>query len=277
MNMIRKTLFGVAVGVGLTVGLMAGVAHAQRCYDVTDPVRTIHFGNQAVARGVELWAEINKTSYKKEELKLWERRKKFKNKDEDEEDSEDGDESSGGGSGKLFPQGDFYDYMKNANATGSEKYLPAKSDAKEQAKYVRENFFYDSDVSKLTEEDKDKVLQRRQSYTEALAMEVLSLSAGARENISSELSALKSAKTTAGGIIQQVDLLAQTKKVMVEQKAADIMLQAKLLELESAQLLANLSPQRVEKPKESDSEDDSGDNQSGSSSYSNLFGNWGGN
>jgi len=60
-----------------------------------------------------------------------------------------------------------------------------------------------------------------------------------------------------------VDLLAQTKKVMVEQKAADILLQAKLLELDAARMLVGLNPQRVEKPSQNEQDGEGNDDASG--------------
>ena len=269
MNTIHKTLLGITTGVGLTIGLMSGTAHAFFCPIVTDAVRTAYFTTQGAMRIASAVAEYQIADSKKKELKIWEKRKQFKNKDDKdgEEDGDDtesenvgdeggegGEEGSDGdssGSKSALPKGVYYEYMKNATATGSEEYIPAQSSASEQEKYVREHLFYDSDESKLTEEAKQKVINTRLAYVEALAKEVLSLSAGARESIASELSILSKAKTTAGGVIQQVDLLAQTKKVMIEQKAADILLQAKLLELDAAQMILGLNPQRIENPDES--------------------------
>ncbi|MDY6407959.1 MAG: hypothetical protein SPL08_04600 [Pseudomonadota bacterium] len=248
MNLIHKSIWGVAIGVGLSMGMMAGTANAVFCPLVTDVVRTTYFATQTGARLASAIYVAETVSSKKDELKIWERRKRFKDDKEGEEGEETGEEGSEGGSENQFPEGIYYSYMKNATATGSEKYMPTQDDPEEQEKYVREHLFYDSDVSKLTEADRQKVIQLRQSYLEALASEILSLSAGARDSIISELSILKDAKTTAGGVIQQVDLLAQTKKVMIEQKAADILLQAKLLELDAAKMIMGLNPQRIEDP-----------------------------
>ena len=95
---------------------------------------------------------------------------------------------------------------------------------------------------------KNEIIQHRYAYIETLAQEVLELSQGARSAILSDLSTLSKSKTTAGGDINQVEFMIQTKKVMAEQKAADIILQAKLMELEAARMFLNISPQRVEDP-----------------------------
>jgi len=226
---IRKKILGMALGVGLTMGIAVGTANAYYCPLVYDTYRTGLFTVQGTDRLISLIFEYQTVESKKEELKVWEKRKKFK---EDE-----------------LPQGSYYNYMKNATASGSQEYNPSQSSASEQEKYVRENLFYDSDESKLTEEEVKKVENKRLAYLESLASEVLSLSAGARDSIAAELGTLKEAKTTAGGEIQQVDLLVHTKKLMVEQKAADILLQAKLLEFEAAQMILGLNPQRIEDPK----------------------------
>ena len=228
MKTIRKILLGVAVGIGLTIGLAIGEEKA--CSLVFDIYRTGLFTTQNGSRIAELVLEYQIVDSKEEELKIWETRKRFKKEE--------------------MPQGAYYDYMINATATGSEQYNPSQGDPVAQEKYARENLFYDSDLSKLTEEEKQKVINTRLSYLESLAAEVLSLSAGVRDSIAAELATLKEAKTTAGGEIQQVDLLVQTKKLMVEQKAADILLQAKLLEFDAAQLILGLSPQRAEDPEE---------------------------
>jgi len=265
MSAWNKIILGMAVGVGLNVGLMAGTAQAYLCPIVYDVVRTAWFSTQGINRTMSVWAEYEIIDSKKKELKLWENRRLFKEEKDDKggegdpegendeaggegEGEEGGSEGGSGDLGKAFPKGIYYAYMKDATATGSEAYIPAQSDASAQENYVREALFYDSDVSNLTEKDKQEVLNKRLAYVEALAMEVLSLSAGARDSIAAELNILKDAKTTAGGVIQQVEMMAQTKKVMIEQKAADILLQAKLLELDAAQLILGLNPQRVENP-----------------------------
>ena len=253
MKTVNKIVSGAVIGIGLTMGLMSSTAHAFFCPIVYDVVRTSYFAIQTGGRLDSVIAEQEAISSKKEELKIWETRKRFK---EDKKKGKGGEAGEDGDAEKFFPEAVYYEYMKNAAATGSEEYLQAQADAARQADYVRKNFFYDSDISKLTEEDKQKVINRRLSYIDALAKETLSLSAGARENIAAELNILKDVKTTAGGTIQQIDMLVQTKKVMVEQKAADILLQAKLLELEAAQLMLGLNPQRVEKPDEEGGKDD---------------------
>ena len=230
MKKIRKALLGMAVGIGLSVGLMSGEAKA--CSLVFDVYRTGLFTAQNGSRITTLVLEYQIVNSKKEELKIWEKRKQFKEEE--------------------MPKGAYYDYMINATATGSETYNPDQGDPSAQEDYARQNLFYDSDVSNLTEAEKQKVINTRLSYLESLAAEVLSLSAGARESIAAEVNTLKEAKTTAGGEIQQVDLLVQTKKLMVEQKAADILLQAKLLEFEAAQLITGLNPQRSEDPEKSE-------------------------
>ena len=139
MKTINQILFGMAVGVGLGMGLMAGTASAQRCFDVYDPERATLLATQATARSTGALMENLKMSDKKDEIKLWEKRRRFKN--DDDEDSEDGEGGSSGGSEKLFPDGVYYDYMKGAAATGSEEHLPVQSNAADQEKYVREHFF----------------------------------------------------------------------------------------------------------------------------------------
>ena len=131
---------------------------------------------------------------------------------------------------------------------GSEKYLPATSDTKTAEEYIREKFFFDPDLTKVTETKKNEIIQHRYAYLETLAQEVLEISQGARKAILSDLSTLGQSKTTAGGDINQVEFMIQTKKAMVEQKAADIILQAKLMELEAAKMFLNISPQRIENP-----------------------------
>ena len=140
----------------------------------------------------------------------------------------------------------------NPMAMGSEQYLPAMADAGEAEDYIRQNFFFDPDLDKVTEEEKNRIEQHRYAYVETLATEVLQISQGARSAIAKDLGVLSESKTTAGGDVNQVEFMVQTKKVMAEQKAADIVLQAKLMELEAAKMLLNLSPQRIEDPSKSE-------------------------
>jgi len=168
----------------------------------------------------------------------------MKNENIDDEDEDNSGEEDNDG------ESDDRESVKSVNPTsmGSEKYLPAKSDTKSAEDYIREHFFYDPDLSKVTQAKKNEIIQHRYAYLETLAQEVLELSIGARSAIQSDLSVLSKSKTTAGGDINQVEFMIQTKKVMAEQKAADIILQAKLMELEAAKMFLNLSPQRIEDP-----------------------------
>ena len=90
--------------------------------------------------------------------------------------------------------------------------------------------------------------QKRQEYVEALSKETLSLASGARNSIASELSLLEKAETTGAAQVQQIDLMVQTKKSMIEQKIADLYLQTRLMEMESMSMLMGLSMQLVEEP-----------------------------
>jgi hypothetical protein len=115
-------------------------------------------------------------------------------------------------------------------------------------KFIREKFYLPEDLKDVTDEKKKEIEENRAKYVEELAKEVLSLSEGVRKNIAAEQNALKEAETAAGGMIQQVDLMTQTKKIMAEQKLADVILQAKLLELEAAEVMMGSSTQLIKDP-----------------------------
>ena len=225
MKNFKRTLLCATLGLGL--GLSVSTAHAFLVYDA---VRTAEFAVQGVQRMLSLISEYHKVHSKEEELKIWEGKKQVKEKD--------------------LLKGSSYAFLKDANimAMGSDKYLPAFEKAEDADRYIREKFFFDPNLSNVTEAHKNEIMQRRYAYVEALAKEILSLSAAIRHSVAQEQSVLKDAETTAGGNIHQIDMMIQTKKTMVELEGANIILQAKLMELEAARMLLGLDPQRIEDP-----------------------------
>lgn len=211
---------------GLGLGFSVTSANAFLAYDV---VRTVEFAVQGVERMMSLISEYQKVQSKQEELKSWENRKTMKEED-------------------LLTSNVYTKLKKSISEGDSQKYYPAQDNAEDAEKYIKEYFFLPSDSKQFTQEMKKEIEQRRYAYVEALAKEVLSLSEGVRQSARSSLNALKEADTVAGSNIQQVDLLIQTKKTMAEQKAADIMLHSKLLELEAAKMLLHMDLQYQENP-----------------------------
>jgi len=285
MKKIKQNLVAVTLGLGLGLSVTTAEAITPFVYDVT---RTAEFAIQGVQRMLSYVSEAQKVESKEEEKKIWEKRKNNKEAQGESGGGESGGSEGGGGSKddddctsskKLPYENNFYRYMGGTTdldmadendedksgeedeenkresidsvkpmSMGSEKYLPAAKDTKTAEDYIREHFFFDPDLTKVTEAKKNEIIQHRYAYIETLAQEVLEISQGARKAILSDLSTLSKSKTTAGGDINQVEFMIQTKKVMAEQKAADIILQAKLMELEAAKMFLNISPQRVEDP-----------------------------
>ena len=236
MKQLKQKLMCVIVTVGISLSAVS--AQAVLCYDA---VRTGEHAAQGAQRTMSLISEYQKVYSKQEELKTWEEKKEIKEEEQ--------------------PITSGYDYMKKTKPMemGSEEFLPAEADANEAEKYIRAKFFLPVDKGKITEEEANEVEHLRYAYVEALAKEVLSLSAGVRENASAELNRLKDSKTETGGNIQQIDLLSQTKKTMINQKGADLILQAKLMELEAAEMLLGLNSELVANP---DTVKDSGESDS---------------
>lgn len=228
MKQISRKIIGMVVGVGLGFSVTSAQA-----YLMFDAMRTAEFAVQGVQRMLSLISEYQKVQSKQEELKSWENKKQMK-----EEDSL-----------KAEP----YEYLKDKMDMEKdiEKFLPAMT-ANEAEAHIKEKFFLPSDG--YTQEQKKEVEQRRYAYLEALSKELLSLSAGVKKKAQESLQSLKDADTVAGGNIQQMDLLIQTKKTMVEQKVADVLLQAKLLELEAAKILLHMGLEYIENPEEVEKE-----------------------
>ena len=226
MKVFYRILCG---GVGLLMTL--GIATEAKAWFVFDVMRTAQFAMQGVERLLNIVTEYEKTYVKDQEVQM----RKVKS----------------GVTEADLPTGDVYQFLDQAKIMnmGSEKYLPSTANAAQADQYIREKFFYPADLSKLTEKEKERVLQQRYAYMAALTKEVLSLSAAVKEQVAKEQEKLKSAKTQGSGV-QQVELLAQNKKMMVQQQAASVMLQAKILELEAARTLMNLSPQLMNPPAE---------------------------
>ena len=226
MKMFHRILCG---GIGLLLTL--SVATEAKAWFVFDVMRTAQFAMQGVQRLLNIVSEYEKSFIKQQEVLM----RKIKS----------------GVTEADLPTGDVYQFLDQAGIMemGSEQYLPSTANAAQADQNIREKFFYPADLNKLTEKEKEKVLQRRYAYMSALTKEVLSLSAAVKEQVAKEQEKLKSAPTEGSGV-QQVELLAQNKKMMVEQQAASVMLQAKIFELEAARMLMNLDPQLMEPPAE---------------------------
>ena len=278
MKMKKQNLVAIMLGLGL--GFSVTTANA---WFVFDPLRTAEFVIQGVQRMLSYVSEAQKVDSKEEEKKIWETRKNNKEAlGSGEGESEGGSGKADDKPKKLPYENMFYRYFGgttdldmddddededkskkeddkeeskrddiesiNPMAMGSEQYLPTTEDPATAEDYIRKNFFYDPDLTKVSQAEKNRIIQHRYGYLETLAQEVLQISQGARQAIAADLNTLSKSKTTAGGDINQIEFMIQTKKVMAEQKVADIILQAKLMELEAARMFLNISPQRIEDP-----------------------------
>ena len=225
MKKINQKIMGLALGLGLIFS-----ASSADAFLVADAMRTAEFTLQGVQRMLSLITEYQKVQAKTDELNAWESKKKMEEKD--------------------ILSSQVYEYLKNTKTTemGSDKFFPPQENAAAAEEYIKANFFLPADQKEYTVQKQKEVEQRRYAYVESLAKEILSLSAGIRENAQASLAALSEAEVSAGGNIQQIDLLIQTKKTMAEQKAADVLLQAKLLELEVAKMILHMDFQYHENP-----------------------------
>ncbi len=223
--MMQKKQIGLSILIGACLMLSSGRAEAFFAFDAP---RTAQFAGQGIMRLLSLISEYQKVHTKEEELKLWEGARQI----------------------KQTPTADAYNYLKSADVMKmpSAELLPGQSDTKVADKVIREKFFILADSPNYSDTKVREIDALRHTYLEALAKETLSLSEGLRSRIATEQTALKESQTTAGGQIQQIDLMVQTKKAMAEQKAADLILQAKLMELEAAELMFNLDVVEIKDP-----------------------------
>jgi len=226
---------GICAVIGLGIGLSVATRAEAFFFFGFDVMRTGQFALQGVQRLLEIVTEYEKIYTKKQELAMRTDRTGISEAD--------------------LPQGYIYAYMKENDVMkmGSEKYLPATGVATADMNTIRQRLFFPADESQITQEQKDAIVARRYAYVEALAKEVLSLSSAIKDQAAREQERLAAAQTTGSGV-QQIELLAQNRKVMVEQEAASVLLQAKLFELEAAQMLLNMSPQLIKEPKPEEGE-----------------------
>ena len=215
-------------GLMLTVLCIGMSSTAVKADLVFDTFRTVKFAMQGVQRLMSLAPQYAKVSSKEKELKNWEGKKDIQK--------------------QVQPAMATYLEQVEKNEMESDKLVPPQKDVVSADKFIREKFYLPEDLKEVTDEKKKEIEENRAKYVEELAKEVLSLSEGVRENVAAEQNALKEAETAAGGMIQQVDLMTQTKKIMAEQKLADVILQAKLLELEAAEVMMGSSTQLIKDP-----------------------------
>jgi hypothetical protein len=184
MKKINQKIMGAVLGLGLIFS-----ASSANAFLVADAMRTAEFTLQGVQRMLSLISEYQKVQSKIDELKSWENKKKMEDKD-------------------ILSSG-IYEYLKGAKTTkmGSEEFFPPQENAEAAEEYIKTHFFLPADSKEYTSEKQKEIERRRYAYVEALAKEVLSLSAGIREGAQASLTALSEAEMAAGGNIQQVDLL----------------------------------------------------------------------
>ncbi len=205
---------------------------------VFDTFRTVKFAMQGVQRLMSLAPQYAKVSSKEKELKHWEGKKEITN--------------------QVQPAMSAYLDKLEETEMKSDTLVPPQKDVAAADKFIREKFYLPEDIQEVTNEKRLEVEKNRAAYVEELAKEILSLSEGIRENVAAEQNALEKAETATGGIIQQVDLMTQTKKTMAEQKLADVILQAKLLELDVAEIMMGSSTQLIEDPSKTENENQKG-------------------
>lgn len=231
MTNVKKMIMGATVG--LYLGLSVIPAQAFLVYDAR---RTAQLAGQGIQRLMSLLIEYQKVHAKEEELKIWEQKKKMREKGEDR--SENGD----------LPASECYNYATqavNQSTSESTKYLPVEkaTDTKAAEKMIREKFFVRGickGEKPATQQEREQAILNRHKYLEEVSKEVLSLSEGIREKTAQDLKHLSEVPNQAGGQIQQIYLMTHTKRLMTQQKATDLLFQTKLLELEAAEMMTNL-------------------------------------
>lgn len=231
MTNVKKMIMGATVG--LYLGLSIVPAQAFLVYDAP---RTAQLAGQGIQRLMSLLIEYQKVHAKEEELKIWEQKKKMREKGED--GSENGD----------LPASECYNYATqavNQSTNESTKYLPVEkaTDTKAAEKMIREKFFVRGickGEKPATQQEREQAILNRHKYLEEVSKEVLSLSEGIREKTAQDLKHLSEVPNQAGGQIQQIYLMTHTKRLMTQQKATDLLFQTKLLELEAAEMMTNL-------------------------------------
>ena len=236
MKQLKRKLLCATVGLGLGMSVASAQASGWPVYDV---MRTAEFAAQGVQRLLSLISEYQKVHSKKEELKTWEHKKQINPE-------------------KEQPKAAMYNYVEQASPmTQPSSQFLTRTSAGSIEEEIQEKLFLPADATaeRATEKERKAVMLRRRKYMEELAKEILSFSEGIRQSTASELESLRQSSQQdgnkpmqAGSNIQQVDLLVQTKKTMVEQKGADIILQAKIMELEALEMLLGLDVALVANP-----------------------------
>lgn len=233
MTNIKKIMMGAAVGLYLGFGVVSAQALSPFVYDAP---RTAKLAGQGVQRLLSLLTEYQKVHAKEEELKIWEQKKKMREKGED--GSENGDLPESGCNA-------YATQAVNQSTNESIKYLPMEqaTDPETAEKMIREKFFVRGmckGEKPATQQERDQAILNRHKYLEEVSKEVLSLAEGIREKTAEDLKHLSQVPNQAGGQIQQIYLMTHTKRLMAQQKATDLLFQTKLLELEAAEMMTNL-------------------------------------
>ena len=238
MIRFKQTLVGAAVGLGLC--LSAGPVHAMG-YPAFDVMRTAELAIQATQRLLGLISEYQKVDAKRQEQRVWEDKKAIKPEEQ--------------------PYDSLFAFVKGWGPFDKESniFLSPKRDgkvltARELEKQIRETYFLSADIGKgnVTEAMRKEIRMRRHEYAEALAKEILSMSAGIQSSAGGDLMLLRQATLQTGNKpiqaasdIQQLDLLVQTQKTALEQKGADLVFQTKRLELDALEMLLGLDEQLI--------------------------------
>lgn len=221
---MRKKSIGVVIAFMLVVcvSVSGGATFA-----VLDVFRGLQFTMQSIERTSQYAANLAKNNALKEQVEIWT-----------------------GTTSITPPSASTYDFVtqNDPNSLPSAEIAPPQESLEEALAFVKKTFFVPADAANVTEEMKAEVRNKRKTYVTNLGKEIISYAAGVRSSTADDLKSLQEASSSAGGIIQEIELNTETIKSLALITAANVFLEARLMEMEAASMLLKQEEQLLEKP-----------------------------
>lgn len=221
---MKKECMGIVIAFMLIIGIPVS---GRATFIVLDSFRGLQLTLQSFERTDQYAANLAKNNALKDQVEIWTETTSI-----------------------TPPSASTYDFVSQIDLTSlpSAEIAPPQESLEEALSFVKKTFFVPTDVLHVTEEQKAEVRNKRKIYVANLGKEIISYAAGVRSSTADDLKSLQEASSSAGGIIQEIELNTETVKSLALITAANVFLEARLMEMESASMLLKQEEQLLKKP-----------------------------
>lgn len=221
-NRFIRSAWMIVLGMGVCM-----VVPVQATFTVLDVFRGTQLTLQSIERASQYAANLSKNNALEKQIQIWTAKTEI-----------------------TPPKASTYEYaLKNDSTTlPSSEVAPPQKSLDEAVAFVQKTFFLPANTAEATEEMKAEIVNKRKAYVTHLGKEIISYASGIRTSTADDLKSLEESSSAAGGILQEIELNTETIKSLVLITAANIFLEARVMEMEAAGMLLGQEEQLLEQP-----------------------------